>query len=42
VNHPGIAFHPRADRSMSEIIRSLTLIDEVISPEETKGRVEFI
>ena len=40
--HPGIVYCSKADRSMGEIIRTLILIYEVLTPEEITGRTEFI
>jgi predicted nuclease of predicted toxin-antitoxin system len=41
-NHAGIAFSPRTGRSVGEIIRSLLLIHELLSPAEIENRVEFL
>lgn len=40
--HPGIAFCSKATRTIGEIIRSLILIYEVLTPEDMTGRVEFL
>ena len=41
-NHPGIVFSNRIDHSIGEIIRSVILIYEVLTPEEMSGRVEYM
>ncbi|MBD1842803.1 DUF5615 family PIN-like protein [Cyanobacteria bacterium FACHB-63] len=41
-NHAGIVYYAKSSRSIGGIIRSLTLIWEVLEPEEIRGRVEFI
>lgn len=41
-NHPGIAFCKKGTRSIGEIIDSLRLIYEVLTPEEMIGHVEFL
>jgi len=41
-NHPGIVYCAKNARSMGEIIRSLILIFEILSPEEIEGKVEYI
>ena len=40
--HSGIVYCNRSNRSLGEIIRSLILIYEVLTPEELLGRIEFI
>jgi predicted nuclease of predicted toxin-antitoxin system len=40
--HPGIAYCHKTARSIGEIIRSLILIYEVLTPEEMVGRVEYL
>lgn len=40
VDHPGIAYCHKSARSLGEIIRSLILIYEVLTPEEMAGRVQ--
>ena len=42
IEHNGIAFCKKGSRTMGEIIRSLTLIYEVLTPEEMKGIVEYL
>lgn len=39
--HPGIAFFPSASRSIGDVIRKLSLIWEVLDPEDMKNHVEF-
>ncbi len=41
-DHPGIAYCHMGARSMGEIIRSLILIYEVLTPEEMAGHVEYL
>ncbi len=41
-DHPGIAYCERTARSLGEIIRSLILIYEVLTPEGIDGRVEYL
>ena len=41
-DHPGIVYCDRTARSIGDIIRSLILIYEVLTPEEMAGRVEYI
>jgi predicted nuclease of predicted toxin-antitoxin system len=41
-DHPGIAYCHQTSRSIGEIIRTLILIYEVLTPEEMAGRVEFL
>lgn len=40
--HHGIVYCSKTDRSMGEIIRTLILIYEVLTPEEITDRIEFI
>ena len=40
--HPGIAYCRMGSRSLGDMIRSLMLIYEVLSPDEMRGRVEFL
>ncbi len=40
--HPGIVYCKQKTRSLGEIVRGLLLIDEVYSPEEMVGRVEYL
>lgn len=42
LDHQGIAFCYKTSRSLGEIIRSLILIYEMLSPEEIAGRVEYL
>lgn len=39
--HPGITYCRMGSRSLGEMIRSLMLIYEVLTPDEMRGRVEF-
>lgn len=41
-DHYGIAFCKKGGRSIGDIIRSLILIYEVMSPEEMQGIVEYL
>ena len=41
-DHPGIAYCHLQARTPSELIRSLLLIFEVLSPDEMKGQVEYL
>lgn len=41
-DHPGIVYCHKTARSIGEIIRGLILIYEVLTPEELRGRVEFL
>ena len=41
-DHPGVAYCHMGTRSMGQIIRTLILIWEVLTPEEMRGRVEFL
>lgn len=41
-DHPGIAFSHKDTVSTGQIIRSLTLIYEILAPEEMAGQVEFL
>ncbi len=40
--HPGVAYCHMSVRSIGEIIRSLILIYEVLTPEEMAGHVEYL
>ncbi|MBO1066572.1 MULTISPECIES: DUF5615 family PIN-like protein [Nostocales] len=42
LNHPGITYCKKGTRSIGEIIETLVLIYEVMTPEEMVGRVEFL
>jgi len=42
VNHAGIAYCIKESRTIGEIIRGLSLIWEVLEPEEMLGRVEYL
>ena len=42
VNHTGIAYCIQGRRSIGEIIGGLSLIWEVLEPEEMVGRVEYL
>jgi predicted nuclease of predicted toxin-antitoxin system len=41
-SHPGIVFCQIGSRTIGEIIRSLTLIYEVLTPDEMIGHVEYL
>ena len=41
-NHPDIVYCRQSNRSIGQIVASLVLIYEVYSPEDIKGRVEFL
>ncbi len=41
-DHPGMVYCPMGSRSVGEIIRSLILIYEVLTPEEMEGHVEYL
>ena len=41
-DHPGIAYCHMGARSIGEIIRSLILIYEVLTPKEMGGHVEYL
>ncbi len=41
-DHPGIAYCHLQARTPSELIRSLLLVFEVLSPDEMKGQIEYI
>lgn len=41
-DHPGVAYCHMSARSIGEIIRSLILIYEVLTPEEMVGHVEYL
>jgi predicted nuclease of predicted toxin-antitoxin system len=41
-DHAGIAYCGKTARSLGEIIRSLVLIYEVLTPDEMRGRVEYV
>ncbi|WP_366558093.1 DUF5615 family PIN-like protein [Okeania sp. SIO3B5] len=40
--HSGIAYCIKGSRSIGEILRGLILIWEVLEPEDTIGKVEFL
>jgi predicted nuclease of predicted toxin-antitoxin system len=42
LDHPGIAYCKKGTRSIGEILETLVLIYEVLTPEEMMGRVEFL
>lgn len=42
LDHPGITYCKKGTRSIGEIIETLVLIYEVMTPEEMVGRVEFV
>jgi predicted nuclease of predicted toxin-antitoxin system len=41
-DHHGLAYCHKTARTIGEIIRSLILIYEVLTPEEMRGRVEYL
>ena len=41
-DHWGVAFCKKNARSLGEIIRSLVLISEVLSPDEMRGWIEYL
>jgi predicted nuclease of predicted toxin-antitoxin system len=41
-DHWGVAFCKKNSRSLGEIIRSLVLIYEVLSPDEMRGWIEYL
>ena len=41
-NHPGIAYCRMGTRSVGQIIRTLVLIYEVLTPKDMAGRVEYL
>lgn len=40
--HPGIVYCHKTALSVGEIVRGLILVYEVLTPEEMRGRVEFL
>ncbi len=42
VNHAGIAYCIKESRTIGKIIRGLSIIWEVLEPEEMLGRVEYL
>jgi hypothetical protein len=40
--HAGIAFFPRPSRLIGELVRSLVMVWECLSPEEMQSHVEFL
>ena len=40
--HPGVAYCHKEARSIGEMIRSLRLIYEVLTPQEMRGHVEYL
>ena len=42
VDHAGIAYCRQNKRTLGEIVRTLVLIYELISPDEMKGQVEYL
>lgn len=40
--HPGIVFCDKTARSLSDMIRGLILIYEVLEPDDLAGRVEYL
>jgi predicted nuclease of predicted toxin-antitoxin system len=41
-DHPGIAYCHVGTRSIGQLVRSLHLIYEVLTPEDMRGRVEYL
>jgi predicted nuclease of predicted toxin-antitoxin system len=41
-NHSGIVYCDKLTHSIGDIVRSLILIYEVLTPEEIAGRVEYL
>ncbi len=41
-DHPGIAYCHRQRRSLGQIIRTLILMAETLTPEEMRGRVQHL
>jgi predicted nuclease of predicted toxin-antitoxin system len=41
-DHPGIVYCDKTARSIGEIIRGLILIYEVLTPDDMRGKVEFL
>ena len=41
-DHPGIVYGTNIGESIGKIVRHLTLIYEVLSPDEIAGRVEYL
>jgi predicted nuclease of predicted toxin-antitoxin system len=41
-DHPGIVFIDRTTRTLGEMIRSLMLLYEILTPEDMSGRVEYL
>ena len=41
-DHPGIAYAYRTARTLGEMIRSIILLYEVLTPEEIAGHVEYL
>ena len=42
LEHPGVVYCHRTTRTLGEIIKSLIMIYEILTPEEMSGHVEFI
>ncbi|MEH1860659.1 MAG: hypothetical protein V7L21_22270 [Nostoc sp.] len=42
LDHPGITYCKKGTCSIGEIIKTLVLMYEVMTPEEMVGRVEFV
>lgn len=42
LDHPGITYCKKGSRSIGEVIKTLVLIHQVMTPEEMRGRVEFL
>ncbi len=42
LDHPGIAYCHKKARTIGEIISDLRLIYEVLTPDEMRGRVEYL
>lgn len=41
-DHPGIVVCHRSSRSIGQVIQGLILVYEVLTPEEMRGRVEYL
>lgn len=41
-DHPGIAYCHLEARSVGEIIRTLQLVYDVLTPDEIRGRIEYL
>jgi predicted nuclease of predicted toxin-antitoxin system len=41
-DHPGVAFCGKTTRTVGEMVRRLILVYEVLTPEDIRGRIEFL